>query len=244
MMEASTAQPAQPDAPAPSEPQGQPDNAPESTDASPDLSAEVAALRAKVEANEAPAAPPQQADPGSIYDNLAGLQPEQPDPEQPEFDPTEQGFDPSQYGAEDFTDPYAQQFDEASSRMDALENAYLNDQIEKRVGAIAKLAEQIPQLADPAFQQRVADKVGPVADQYGNPNLRTDPALIQWAAQDLIAAEEAASATPAEEAAAGGAVLETGAGPGNQEAERSYSDAKAQQIVDAATPKTAFTSGG
>lgn len=254
-MEASTQQPpAQPE-PAPAEPQGQPDTG--SGDDAPDLAGEIQALNAKFDAQFGGEEQQPAPDGGAIYDNLAGIQPEG----EPEFDPNDpqyaeydeqdpqQGydpaaFDPALYGQAQVDPVLNDRLAQLEQQTQLVTQELTARNIQERVSALDKLATDMPQLQDQNFQAQVRDALAPVAARYDNENVFTDPVMVQWAAQNLIAAEEAASATPAEEAATGGAVLETGAGPGNQGEDRSYSEQKAQQIVDAGTPKTAFTGGG
>lgn len=152
------------------------------------------------------------------------------DPEAYEGDPEE--MDPEQALAA-FVDQRAQEIAQA-----AVAPIQEQREMERRADALSEFAEQyqLPRDDSGAVEREAVDAIAqrlhPVAEQYG-PGVYTDPELVKAAWLAHVAEQESASEVPAEEAMRAGAVLETGAGPGNSRAAQSEEDQIKREILRA-----------
>lgn len=230
----------------------------------PDVSEQVAALTQEFQSFRDQVIPPspQGAD---LYDNLAGQPPVQgppqyqepgyapPQPQQPQGQP-QQGYDP--YAADPYGDPYGDPYMQQGQPPQA---APLDEQVRERVaeymgpalqqmeedrrrGQINQLAERFPEIKNQDVQDAIADRLGPMADRYGNPMLMTDPDLIEAVLIAERTTRESAGEVPAEQGANQGAPLETRSGAAAPEAEESPEDQIRQGILNAAGKRDLFTS--
>jgi hypothetical protein len=204
----------------------------------PDVRAELQALTQRVD-SLAPAQPEQPQQPPPLADQLRG-EPEEPEePEgEPEFDAT--GLTPEQQQAW-YEQVYGQsQADpELASQVENIQNYLVQRSQQENAAALEGLREKYPQLREEAFVNRVGERLLPLAEQYDDDSLLVNPQLVEDVTKSLIADEESAGAPAGEAADQGGAVLETGAGPSNQDEGPSYEKQRQEAIV-AAAPRHSF----
>jgi hypothetical protein len=234
-MEASETLQQQPDAPAESQQQ----ETPGGEEQSPDVLEQIKTLVARV---DQPAAQQPQDD-VDLATALTGD--EQPDELEPEYDPYSRAEDQSLYepGAEQFATPdelegYLQERDD---RLSALEARYVEDAENRNLEALDALTNKYEQLKDPAHVAKIRDVLAPLAAARGDESLVLDPRLVEAVHKSLMFDEASSREVPAEEAAARGATLETDAGVRQAEQERSYSEQKAEQILNAGKRSSTFT---
>ena len=197
------------------------------TAATPDLSEQIAAINQRLDS----VIPSQEADAGDddldIFDILGS--------EDDEVENFGEGQEPSPEDGSN--DNEALEFIENIVRErveDALNPALAAIEARDRRRELGQLAEEHPDLAKPEVQQAIRNALGPLAQDYGNDALLTDPRLVKTALLAYRAAEVAASEPDAEEARGQGASLETGVG-----AAASGTEAGFEESV-----KRAFTEGG
>lgn len=197
-----------------------------------DVTEQIAALTERVDA----IAPTPQ-EPQPVRDLGAALSPQQTE-EEPEFDPSLYETEAEPFANAEELDAYLNDRDE---RIQSLETQLADREVRERDTALNALAEKYDELRDETWVNRIRDELLPLAQQRNDPDLLLDPRLIELTHKSLKADAESAKEVPAEEAANQGASLETGAGPGNQVEDASYSDQKGDAIVNAGARQSAFT---
>ncbi len=224
----------------------------------PDVSEQVTALTKEFQSFRDQVIPPQQET--DIYQNLAGQTPEQgqpqyqdpgyapPQPPQPGYDPNQPGYDP--YGMDGQYDPYMQgqppQVDPLDAQVRERVAEYMTPALQqmeedRRRSQLTDLAGRFPELKETDFQESLADRLGPLAERYGNPMLMTDPDLIEAVLIAERSTRQSAGEVPAETGANQGAPLETRSGAAAPEAEESPEDQIRQGIMQAAGKRDLFT---
>ena len=192
----------------------------------PDLAEQQAAIERRLDAAGIPQPPAEDAtlSPDQFIGALAG---EPVEPEQ-----AEGGIDPELLqqllGDQQGLEPQAET-PQQDPRIDQVID-YLTEREEREnTKALNSFASENPDIRKPEVLEEVIVRTTEFAERAGDPNLRSDPFVVEQAYKAVMADRAEAAEVPAAEARNQGAPLETDAGASAAEGETSYEDqAKAE----------------
>lgn len=244
----------EPAAPEPSHPTGvQEEAAPEETaEQPPDLTDALTQMREHIDARLDKAGVPPAQDDSGLWDTLSG----EPQAEYDEYEDDYGYEDPGQQQQQPMTEEQ-QVAAELDRRIEERAQAAIAPYVqhmeqERREEKVLALVDQYPGMAQPEAVQFIDNRLGALADRYGNPAIRTDPDMVQDAYFAYEARKQAGGQTStgpagseqegtAEAVGQGGATLETGAGPGAPPTEM---DPQEQAYAQALNPGTKLNKFG
>lgn len=197
----------------------------------PDLGEQMAALMQEVQGLRATVSPEQEPSAENLYEQLAGIG-------EPEGEYGAQEPASAEFAAQE-SDPFDEIIRErvaevVSPLIGALES-------DRRRSQLDSLAERHPEILERDMQEAITDRLGEVAERYGNEMILTDPALVEAVLIAEKAARASAAEVPAEEAATQGAALETAAGAAAQEQPLTPEETIKQGILAAGGGQDLFT---